>query len=311
MKNYFDFTLTGKKFLPVWLVYLFLVIYPYSFFYNAMKSSAEAGATNPLYSLMVFGIMIVGLLIAFFMIKITIEHISYSDQPVRFRGDFGTYLGKSLLGGFLTCITFTIYMAWFIKDITKFFVNKSSLNEAGFEFQGKGGKLFLYLLVSLLIPFVLIFTLVVSSVIVVDETKLINVFIVQGIIMIVMIPYMYLVYKWMVDINYKDYHISWHTEFGPACLIILGQVLLSVVTLGIYAPLAYLKLYQYFAERTVAESPEKTLHFGYELDAKNDFLFIWGQILLTIVTVCIYYPWAYSKIGKRVLSKTYSEVVEA
>jgi hypothetical protein len=70
-------------------------------------------------------------------------------------------------------------------------------------------------------------------------------------------------------------------------------------------PMAILRLYKYFSEKTIATSPERKLKFGYAIDQLNDFLFIWGQTLLTIITLGIYYPWAFCKIGKRVLSKTY------
>ena len=123
--------------------------------------------------------------------------------------------------------------------------------------------------------------------------------------MIIMIPYMYLMYKWMIDIKYKDYHIKWKTDFFESCGKILVEVLLIMITVGIYMPLAYLKLFKYFSERTIAEKADSSLQFGYELDSKNDFLFIWGQLLLTIITLGIYYPWAYAKIGKRILEKTY------
>jgi uncharacterized membrane protein YjgN (DUF898 family) len=66
-------------------------------------------------------------------------------------------------------------------------------------------------------------------------------------------------------------------------------------------------LFKYFSEKTVAVSDETTLRFGFDYDAKNDFFYIWGQMLLTMVTLGIYYPWAFSKIGKRVLSQTYLE----
>ena len=51
------------------------------------------------------------------------------------------------------------------------------------------------------------------------------------------------------------------------------------------------------------------MNFGFELEPIPDFLFIWGQTLLAIITLGIYYPWAMAKIGKRVLAKTYTWVV--
>ena len=83
------------------------------------------------------------------------------------------------------------------------------------------------------------------------------------------------------------------------------EILLTIITLGIYFPIAMIRLYKYFADKTIANGTDRKLKFGYDIDPLNDFLFIWGQTLLTIITLGIYYPWAFCKIGKRILSKTY------
>ena len=323
MKKYFDFTLTGKKFLPIWLIFYILIIVPYVIYMIMMRDTAEPENTQLFAQLMIFGVMIVGYLIYFFIIKITIEHVNFNNSQLNFNGKFLTYLGKILLGLLLSIITLFIYLPWFIRDITRFFVNKSSLDGEKFDFKGKGSTLFLILLLSMLIPMILLaflgskLLIAISPNLAHDFIRMMNEssfhkLIFQGALMIFLIPYMYLVYKWMVNVKYKGYHIKWKTKFLQSCGKILVEIFLGVITLGIYMPLAYLKLYKYFSERTIAEKDTSSLQFGYELDSKNDFLFIWGQILLTIVTLGIYYPWAYSKIGKRVLSKTYvTEIVAA
>lgn len=116
---------------------------------------------------------------------------------------------------------------------------------------------------------------------------------------------MYLSYKWMINIEFKDYHFSWETSFWPSSGKVALEMILLMITFGLYLPMVYIRLYKYFAEKTVATSPENKLRFGYEPDAANDFLFIWGQTLLCIITLTIYTPWAYSKIGKRFLEKTF------
>ncbi len=122
-----------------------------------------------------------------------------------------------------------------------------------------------------------------------------------------MIPYMYYTYKWMVNIDYKNYNIKWETNFWDSCGKIGLELLLSVITFGIYYPMAAIKLYKYFTDKTIAQAGKIKRKFGFDTDSVNDFLFIWGQILLTIITLAIYYPWAISKVGKRFLSRTYFE----
>lgn len=311
MKDYFNFSLTGKKFLPIWLLFYVLVLTPYV----AIIIFADRKTDTPsLWLGVLLLIMVVGSFVFYFyMAKLFIEHTHYKDQPLLFSGKFSSYIGKVLLGFLLSMITLGVYMAWFIRNIIRFFIDQTTLNNAPFSFKGRGVMLFVIFLLTLLPIMVVAF--IMGSVMAVqglnggEMSTGITTVLIQAIIFVVMIPYMYYVYKWMVDAEYKDYRIEWKTQFWPSCLQILIQILLTLITLGIYFPLAYLKLYKYFAERTFAESPTRKLSFGYELESKADFLFVWGQTLLSIITFGIYYPWAITKIGKRVLSKTYTQVV--
>jgi uncharacterized membrane protein YjgN (DUF898 family) len=307
MKNYFNFTLTGKKFFPVWILFLVLFFVPYMTLVFKMKS-IQPGSTA---SLLIFPslllLLIVALLLTFYLSKIMIENVAYKEKAIVFNGSFGTYLGKVVLGLFLTFITLGIYGAWFITNMHRFFLNNSSYDSQNLEFKGKGGKLFVILLLTLIIPITIVMIVMVSAMIKnpdLTQVKSTSIY-VQLIMMILMIPYMYFVYKWMVNINYKGYHFSWETNFWNSCGKIALEMLLTIVTVGIYFPLAWLHLYKYFAEKTVATADDRKLRMGYDIDPLNDFLLIWGQTLLTIVTLGIYYPWACSKMGSRILGKTY------
>ena len=304
MKTYFDFTLTGKKFFPVWIFFYLACIIPYVLFYSILLTQSKTGENNPLLSLAFIVIIIAGSLISFYIIKMTIEGIKYRDSNLGFSGKFWTYSGKILLGLFLTIITLTIYMSWFIKNITAYIVGKTSLNSENFSFPGKGSRLFLIFLLSIFIP-VFVLAILFSKFILSMNENFFNTLIYQGIIMIVIIPFMYLTYKWLANVKFKDYNITWKTRFFESVFKILIEIILVLVTVGIYMPLAYLRLYKYFIERTEAVSERQVLVFGYEIDHLEDFLFLWGQILLTLITAGIYYPWAYCRILGRISNKTY------
>jgi hypothetical protein len=325
MKNYFDFTLTGKKIFPVWLMFMIAIIIPSVYTLFSLVGfdqdwtpyfKYEDMANDNLFimklgfkyaGLISVGFIIGGLFLYFYLIKYSIEGIKYQDQQPLFGGRFGDFVWKALSGFFLCIITLGIYSPWYIKKMSEFFVNQSSYKEARFTFLGDGGKLFVYFLLYWLLP-IIGYSIIIGILNIDTDKNFFNSFMNQAVTTIIMIPFMYQLYNWMVNIMHKNYHLHWQTEFKPACLKMLGQIGLSLVTFGIYWPMAYLKLYQYFAEKTVAESPEKTLRLGYDLEPLDDFMFMWGQILLTMVTLGIYYPWAITKIGKRVLSKTYSMV---
>jgi len=315
MKNYFNFNLTGKKLLPIWILFLVLFLVPQGIIVFKMQNIKLDIASQMLFLLLFILLIIIAFLITFYIAKLSIENVSLRDKSIVFDGTFGKYIGTVLLGSFLSIITLGIYGPWFMRNINIFFINNSSYNSNSFRFKGEGGKLFLILLFTLIIPIIIIS--VIMSFFIISNLGSINsesvnfgqistmTVINQLVMILIMIPYIYLVYKWMVDVEYKNFNISWKTDFWSSCVKIAIEMILSIITVGIYVPLAYLRLYKYFTEKTFAESDERTIGFGYDIDQLNDFLFIWGQLLLMIITLGIYFPWAFCKIGSRVLGKTY------
>ena len=307
MKNYFGFNLTGKKFFPIWISFLILFAVPYVTLLVTMSHVQPGTKPSPLILPAFLFLMIIAFVFSFFFTKLAIENITWKEKAIAFDGTFGKYLWKVLLGLFLSIITLGIYMAWFIRDINRFFINHSSYNSEKLDFKGKGGKLFLILTLTLLVPIIVLTSLMVTYQIGHKGEASSTGILFPLIMMIVMIPYIYCVYKWYVNINYKSYHITWETGFWNSCGKIAIEIFLSIVTIGIYMPLAMVRLYKYFIHKTIAVSDDRKLTFGYDIDPLNDFLFIWGQMLLTIATLFIYYPWAYCKTRSRILSKTYLE----
>lgn len=305
MRNFFDFKLTGKKFFPIWILFYLLFITPYGLLIFKL-SSLQLGETPPFYLLLpIIPLIIIAYVLMFFMSKLIIEGISYKENCVRFNGKFSIFLGKFLLGLFLSIITLGVYTAWFICDIQRYFIDESSYNSDSFKFKGTGSKLFVIILLTCFIPITIssiaLGVLAYMGAVEPQSSGVIN----QIISIIILIPYYYCVYKWMVNIDYKGYNITWKTNFWSSAGQIVLQLLLSSITLGIYYPMAAIKLYGYFVNRTVAKSGDIERKFGYSGDNLKDFLFIWGQILITVVTLGIYYPWMLSKVGKLFIRRTY------
>jgi uncharacterized membrane protein YjgN (DUF898 family) len=305
MKKYFSFNLTGKKLLPIWILFMVFFIVPYfALVFGAKNYQADGKPSFIFFPVFVF-LLLIAFALMFFMRKLIIENVSFNNKSVEFKGTFGRFLGKVLLGTLLSMVTLGVYLAWFIRDIHKFFVDNSSFDTAFFQFQGKGGKLFVILLLTLFLPIVILTILM--TIYMVGHTGETNPFVLvqQVVIMVAMIPYIYLIYKWSVNITYRDMHITWETGFWESCGKIALEMLLTIITIGIYMPLAMLRLYEYFAQRTIVESDGSKRRFGYDIDKLNDFLFLWGQTLLIFITLGIYYPWAVCRIWKKILSKTY------
>lgn len=328
MKNYFDFTLTGRKLFPIWFLLIVLFIVPYivllatitnlqsgnmnSIFDAANTANAQPAATLPLYFFpCLIGLLLVCYAIIYFLKKLLIEGVAYKDKSLVFDGTFGQYLGILLLGSFLSIITLGIYIPWFIRSLARFYIDHSALDSQKFKFMGKGNKLFVIFLFTLIIPLILFSAAVILVTQFVDtvDSAPIFFFMVVGYVieLIILVPYIYLYYKWMVQVNYKEYSIRWETNFFSSCARIFFEILFSVITLGLYFPLAMIRLYRYFAGKTIAASGESKRRFGFDCDPFKDYIFILAQILLTVITLSIYYPWACCKIAKRLLSKTYLE----
>lgn len=334
MKNYLDFTLTGRKLFPIWLVFIVLFMVPYIALLLIVKSaqsgdmsslinaantaypvSPQPAASLPIYFFpCLIGLVILAYCIMFYMTKLLIEGVAYKGKSLVFDGTFGKYLGILLLGAFLTIITLGIYTPWFIRSITRFYIDHSALDSQKFKFMGKGSKLFLIFLFTLIIPLILFLAaaILVTPVVVPTEISVTShgVFLMvtgYAIELILLVPYMYLFYKWMVQVNYKEYSIRWETSFFPSCVRIFFEMLFSAITFGLYFPMALIRLYSYFSGMTVAASGESKRRFGFDCDPFKDYIFILAQIILTVITLSIYYPWACCKIGKRILGKTYLE----
>ena len=94
MKNYFDFTLTGKKFLPVWLLFYLIFLIPMGLYYYAKLSREATEQPNPYMGLLFLAMIVIGLLVYFLIAKITIKHIHYGETSFDFRDSFGPSPGR-------------------------------------------------------------------------------------------------------------------------------------------------------------------------------------------------------------------------
>jgi len=122
--------------------------------------------------------------------------------------------------------------------------------------------------------------------------------------------YVYYVYRWLFDnLRLEGYAVRWNARFWPTFGMFLGQTLLTVITLFIYYPTAYLRMYRYIAQRIVVkegEGSEPLTHATLEFDGPlgRGFLLMWGQGLLSLITAGIYYPWALARVGRWLASHT-------
>jgi len=313
MKSYLNFTLKGSQFLPVWIAFFFFFMIPYYFllgeFNELISSDVPAGGPSKLFFIYLAFVLAMAYTFVYYMVKLVVQSLEYKGGKVLCNYHLGKYIGFLITGLVLSIVTVGIYIPWLIKNMHRFFTNGASYNSHKFSFKGKGGKLFLIMTLTIFIPFLLVgivlFSILESTIDLQSQNFLL---IYQLIVMFSLVPNIYLILKWMVDFRYKDYLIRWDTEFFPATGKIALELVFAVITFGIYFPMAYIRLYRYFTEHTKSNVVnEKQISLGYDGDSLSDFLFMWGQILLTVVTLGFYYPWAFSRIAQRVLTQTFLE----
>jgi uncharacterized membrane protein YjgN (DUF898 family) len=307
MKNYFSFNLTGKEFFPVWLIIYVLLALPYGFLFWGMRNMQPGEMPSPLIFITIPIVFIAIFFLYFYILKMLIQGIGYKDKRLVFQGTPLNFLGTILLGIILSAFTLGIYLAWFTRDIVRFFVNNTSYDSENMEFRGKGLDLFIILLATLLVPFILLIGFAIKYATEMANLSFAERYLFQFIQYLILLPYMYFSYKWTVNIKVKNYIINWRTEALPSIGKMALEISLTFLTFVIYMPAAILKLYKYFMDRTVADDGTQQRKFGFDLELKKDFLLLWKEMLLSMVTLGLYFPWAFCNINKAIFGKTYIE----
>ena len=308
MKKYLSFHLKGEEIFALIIVILLVVAIPSVFFaFNKYRDLIEKPEFLPLISLSV-GVLImfvIVLILGLLILKKSIESVEFNDARFVFEGLPGEYLLIILKGIFLTIITIGIYAPWFQKDLTAYYVGKTKYTEKNFSFHGKGGDLFVIIIAGVAMPLIivgLIFgweTFEESSY---SSFKAYGMNILQTILLS---PFVYFYYRWIVNVKFDNFHALIDSNKYEGISVVLVQTLLAAITFGIYFPLAGLKIYKYYLNHIVVSGEDgDKIHFEYDMEETEDFLFIWGQTLLSVITIGIYIPWAYCRIMERVLGKT-------
>lgn len=316
MRNYFELRIKGsllaRYYIAAYVIIVALAaIYVLGFVIPAEPDPVLDGAYLGLLllrMLLVFLVSAISYFILFFFVKSTVGGLSLNEERFTEDYNFKSYMVVCLRGLFLTVVTCGIYMPWFIAEIVRLFSGGISLKGDKIEFKGDGMTLFSYLALMVLLPSFLFVLLFVGIPVTLKSMPLLVVFSV-GLLICISVYYA-LAAKWIVSFTHGMRRVAstvkgWH--FG---IFIAGQMLLSLITCGLYYPMALLRIWKYFVSHAVIgeETVEERLGFSM-IDGKN-YLTVLGQMLLVTITFGIYYPWAYAKIACLLVNQTYLETIE-
>jgi hypothetical protein len=321
MKTYFDFNLNGREwfrpFISYWVVFLLLYSPFLVLIRRAQSDPGAAFAVALLELVQAVAIVAVSAVFAILFLRILLPKISIGGNSFSFRGSIRKYFGMNLAGMLLTIVTGSVYFPWYLRRVFSYLVSETGFKGVAPEFLGKGGRLFKYYLLGVLIPIVAV--VVVSGVVMgltaaagnadAVRAEAAGMSLIIGVVaLLIPVPFFYLLYKWYANIKWNDVTIIWETSFWPSCGVLLGQILLSVIAVSVYWPAGFLRIYRYFAGRTAfSRGGTAAGRLGFDGSIGKGFGLLWGQSLLCIVTLGIYIPWAYAKIGRWLLGATYYE----
>ncbi len=252
--------------------------------------------------------------------RIAAPTIAIGTGRFSFDGKPGEYAKLHLSGLLLSILTLGFYGPWYYRNVIAYCVSHTEYAGTRGSFAGKPGKYLKYILLGLCLPlfiwFIAIVTVIVGLVAssggsAVDPSSLTMItFIACLSIFILIAPFLYLTYRWLINITWKNGHITLNARFFPSVFFIIGQFLLCIITLGIYLPAFYVKLWRYFVSKSAYEENGASAQFGFDGKTGKGFALLWGQILLTVITVGIYAPWSAARCTKYFIENTFVETNE-
>lgn len=318
MKSSLALNLHGRDwwqlYLPFWIMYVALTVIIQLTGSSSAWGKAHTGLSVLVQLALFLVLYIVIWIFTILVLRMAAAKLSYEGESFSFQGKIGEFIWLNVVGCLLSLVTIFIFAPWYARRVTDYLASNTSWKGTNLTFMGRGGRLFVFMLIGFWAPLIALIVVIVLSV-GLSRTmqdggsggpQLITMLVTFFFVLYILLVFLYLFYKWAVDVSWKDIRVRWNTRFWPSFGFILGQVLLTVITLSVYWPAAYKNLYRYFTARTVLSRGDIEIgHLGFE--GIKGFGLMWGQTLLTIVTLGFYAPWAYGNVGRWLVGGTFVE----
>ncbi|HHU37184.1 MAG TPA: DUF898 domain-containing protein [Treponema sp.] len=323
MKERFSCSLDGNMW---WKPFLGFIILSFAFTIPIQKatnsldiSAAPSVILSAFLFIIVLSLVFSGIQAAFYVLlaRIALPSITFKEKSFSFTGSVGEFVSLNLVCTGLTIVTLGFYLPWYYTRINRYFFSHIAYNGKPAGFLGNPKNLIKPFLLGLILPLVLwsfAFAFVFLLAEIYNANNLIDIantfYMLSSLIYLsiifLFIPFMYYFLKWIVNITWKEFLFTWKAEFWKSCFFIAGRVFLVIITLGIYFPAFMLSVWEYFVERVVIEKENiPVARFAFIREKGTDFKYLWIQILLSLVTVGIYLPWAYANCIRFFAEKTF------
>ena len=323
MKRFFSLNLRGRDF--VWPVLgLWLVTW-------AVTVGAMAIVGAPADSMTVVnGEFFVGLLVwviaqvvllfgtamcSLIVVKRTLVGMEFDGAPFECAYDTRRYASIALGGAVLSVLAFGLYLPWYLVRLVRFWGEGVSHKFHLVSFRGKPMRLFAISVLTAVAPTVVL-TIVattlgggamVGAIDMMSFAPLLALAVAVVELFFVSL-YAVLLYGWTINLTYGDKIVALRWSTLSAVGFVMGQIFLTLLTCGLYAPMAELRTMRYVAERCVVMSPDgEEKSMGLRLRSWSDWAWLWGQVLLLVITLGLYLPWYYAKVMNRFGGRLYVE----
>lgn len=249
-------------------------------------------------------------MLAFSITKKSAEACGFQGERAEADYVVGIYYKQVLFGALMCVVTCGLYLPWFVANFTKSLVGGISFKGVKFDFHGTGISLLAILTLAFVLPLVLLAMLFSVAIVTAPFRESLTTFIVGCVVMLVAVVVVcavgyVLLARWMLKVSYGDKVLSANfTTFG-ATLFLIEQSALSILTLGLYSPMMWLRIVQYFLSATSLGEGRERVRLGMRLRSWRDWAYVWGQTLLVVVTLGIYTPWFYARLMNRFVPRIY------
>ena len=321
MRKFLDYKLSGREVMwPIWgLVILWLVA---SLLYSLLVVDADAAATVVdgawglrmlAFVALAWGCSVAASLLLFPLCRKSMEAAGMDGERVETTYDFGEYVKLTLVGSLLTVVTLGIYSPWYAVKLTKFFLEGASWRLKYFGFFGKPMSLFAIVTLGLFLPVIVLSVAMGLTVggypeMMESETAVgVSMLILLLVVLVWASAFCMIVSRWMLRLSVGDQRLTTDLSIGRGTMFLVGQTLLCVLTLGLYAPMMELRYCQYLVRSLRCGESEESPRLGMVLRGWSDWGFVILQLLLVAVTLGIYLPWYYGRILSRFVPRIYVE----
>ena len=155
MKTHFELSLQGrdwwKPFLGFWVLFLALYI-PMLFLQRWFPSQEKPLPYFLLTLVLLFAVTVLTAIYTILFLRILFPRLSVGGKAFAFRGSIGRYVGITLGRMALSIITLTVYIPWYVRRSAAYLASETDFDGASPEFRGRGGRLFVIMLLSLWLP---------------------------------------------------------------------------------------------------------------------------------------------------------------